>query len=200
MPEENQLSLIRALQNTSVYPHDTDRFQLIETHISWVFLWGPYAYKIKKAIDLEFLDFSTLAKRKFFCEEELRLNGRLAPDLYLAVVPITGTPDQPQLGGSGDAFEYAVKMRRFPQQALLSYMQQQNLLATTHISEIVAQVAEFHQTIPVATAVTHYGDPDHVWAPAHENFVQIREKMRPPGHFVLLGQVSVWGEHEREVV
>ena len=78
MPEENQPSLIRALQNTSVYPHDTDRFQLIETHISWVFLCGPYAYKIKKAIDLEFLDFSTLAAREHYCREELRLNARLA--------------------------------------------------------------------------------------------------------------------------
>jgi uncharacterized protein len=198
--DENQRSLIRSLQNPSVYPHDIDRFQLIETHISWVFLCGSYAYKIKKAIDLDFLDFSTLAKRKFYCEEELRLNGRLAPELYLAVVPITGTPDQPQLGGSGEAVEYAVKMRRFPQQALLSYMQQQNQLAPTHIDQIVVQVADFHQAIPVATAGTQYGDPDHILAPARENFVQIREQMRASDDSGLLDQVSVWTEHEYEAI
>lgn len=198
MLDENQRNLIRSLQNTSVYPHDTDRFQLIETHISWVFLCGSYAYKIKKALNLGFMDCSTLVKRKFYCEEELRLNGRLAPELYLAVVPITGTPDQPQLGGSGEAFEYAVKMRRFPQQALLSHMLQQHLLADTHISQIIVQVADFHQTIPAATADTQYGNPDHVAAPADENFVQIRERMHDPRHLELLDQVRAWAEHQYE--
>lgn len=196
MPDKNQRKLICSMQNPSVYPHDTHRFQLIETHISWVFLCGSYAYKIKKALNLGFLDFSALEERKFYCEEELRLNGRLAPELYLAVVPITGTPDRPQLGGSGEAFEYAVKMRRFPQQALLSYMQQQNLLATTHIDQIIVQVADFHQTIPAATAGTRYGNPDHVAAPVHENFVQIRERMHDPRHLELLDQVRAWAEHQ----
>lgn len=198
MQDKNQRNLIRSLQNPSVYPHDTDRLQLIETHISWVFLCGSYAYKIKKSLNLGFLDFSTLDKRKFYCEEELRLNGRLAPELYLAVVPITGTPDQPQLGGSGDAFEYAVKMRRFPQQALLSDMLEQHRLTDTHISEIIAQIADFHQTIPAATIDTRYGNPDHVAAPVHENFVQIRERMHDPRHLELLDQVRVWAEHQNE--
>lgn len=198
MLDENQRNLIRSLQNTSVYPHDIDRFQLIETHISWVFLCGSYAYKIKKALNLGFLDFSTLDKRKLYCEEELRLNGRLAPELYLAVIPITGTPDQPQLGGSGEAFEYAVKMRRFPQEALLSYMQRQNRLATTHIDQIIAQVADFHQTIPAATAGTNYGDPDQVAAPVHDNFVQIREHMRDPPHLEWLDRMRAWAKHQYE--
>lgn len=198
MLNENQRNLIRSLQNTSVYPHDIDQFQLIETHISWVFLCGSYAYKIKKSLNLGFLDFSTLDKRKFYCEEELRLNGRLAPELYLAVVPITGTPDQPQLGGSGEAFEYAVKMRRFPQEALLSYMQWQNLLATTHIDQIIAQVADFHQTIPAATVGTTYGDPDQVLAPVHDNFVQIREHMRDLPHLECLDRMRAWAEHQYE--
>lgn len=196
MSDKNQHNLILSLQNPSVYPHDADRFKLIETHISWVFLSGSYVYKIKKALNLGFIDCSTLDKRKFYCEEELRLNGRLAPELYLTVVPITGTPDQPQLGGSGKAFEYAVKMRRFPQQALLSHMLQQHLLADTHISQIIAQVADFHQTIPAATADTRYGNPDHVAAPVHENFVQIREHIHDPRHLELLDQVEAWAEHQ----
>lgn len=198
MLDKNQRNLIRSLHNPTVYPHESDRFQLIETHISWVFLCGPYAYKIKKAINLGFLDFTTLDKRKFYCEEELRLNGRLAPELYLAVVPITGTPDQPQLGGSGEAFEYAVKMRRFPQEVLLSYMQQQNLLANTHIDQIIAQVAGFHQTIPAATEGTEYGDPEHVAAPVRENIVQIREHLRDSRHVQLLDRVNQWAEHEHQ--
>lgn len=198
MIDKNQHSLIRSLQNPSVYPHNTDQFQLIETHISWVFLCGPYAYKIKKAINLDFLDFSTLGKRKFYCEEELRLNGRLAPELYLAVVPITGTPDQPQLGGSGEALEYAVKMRRFPQEALLSDMADQNRLGNTCIDQITAQVADFHQTIPVAAMGTRYGDPEHVSTPVYDNFVQIRERTHDARHVQLLDRVHEWAEHEHQ--
>ena len=198
MPDKNQRNLIRSLKDPSVYPHETDQLQLIETHISWVFLSGVYAYKIKKALNLGFLDFSTLDKRKFYCEEELRLNGRLAPELYLTVIPITGTPDHPQLGGSGEAFEYAVKMRRFPQQALLSHMLKQHLLADTHVRQIIAEVTNFHQTIPAATAGTRYGNPDHVAAPVHENFVQIRECTHDPEHLELVEQVRAWTEQQFE--
>ncbi len=196
MSDTIQSKLIRSLRNPAVYPHGADRFQLIETHISWVFLCGPYAYKLKKALNLGFLDFTTLDKRKFYCQEELRLNGRLAPELYLAVVPITGTPEQPQLGGSGAAFEYAVKMRRFPQEALLNHMADRNRLENTHIDQIIAQVADFHQTIPAATAGTRYGDPEQVSAPVHENFAQIRERTHDPRHVQSLDRMNAWAEHE----
>ena len=92
-------------------PHPVASVKLLETHISWVLLAGDYVYKIKKPVDFGFLDFSTLARRQFFCQEELRLNRRLAPDLYLEVVGIGGSPDAPVLGAE-PAFEYAVKMRR----------------------------------------------------------------------------------------
>ena len=105
--------LLQALQNASLYDHPVDAFRLIETHISWVLLTGRYAYKIKKPVDLGFVDFSTLDKRRFYCEEELRLNRRLAPSLYLEVVRITGSPQNPALGGEGEVLEYAVKMAQF---------------------------------------------------------------------------------------
>ena len=92
---------------------------LIETHISWVLLDGQDAWKLKKPLHLPFLDASTLARRHQLCEEELRLNRRMAPSLYLDVTPITGTPDAPVLGGTGPAIEYAVHMRQFPEGALL---------------------------------------------------------------------------------
>merc|ERR1712093_690483 len=106
------------MQNPDLYDHPVDGLQVIETHISQVILTGDYAYKIKKPMDFGFLNFSTLDRRKHFCEEELRLNRRLAEKLYLEVVPITGTPEAPILDGEGEAFEYAIKMRQFGQDQL----------------------------------------------------------------------------------
>src|SRR5512134_1055208 len=97
--------LIERLREPARYPHPVDRVELIETHISWVLLAGEFAYKVKKPVDLGFLDFTALAARKRFCEEELRLNRRTAPELYLEAVPIGGTPDDPRLGAT-PAIEY----------------------------------------------------------------------------------------------
>ena len=93
-------ALIAALQNPALYPHPVEGFQVIETHISWVLLTGPYAYKIKKPVNFGFLDFTELDARRHFCEEELRLNQRLTQDLYLQVLPIGGSEDAPSLDGS----------------------------------------------------------------------------------------------------
>src|SRR5262245_20225826 len=112
-PVDRQDVLVRALQSR-LHEAAGPRVRCLETHISYVLLTGRHAYKIKKAVDLGFLNFTTLAARRRFCEEELRLNRRLAPAIYLDVVPITGTPEQPVLGGSGAPIEYAVKMVEFP--------------------------------------------------------------------------------------
>ena len=112
--------LIQALTERCVYAHPTTEIVVVQTHISWVVLTGPYAYKIKKPVNLGFVDFSTLAKRHFFCQEELRLNRRLAPQLYLEVVAISGTPEHPRFHGTSAPIEYAVKMRQFAQDQLLS--------------------------------------------------------------------------------
>ena len=106
-------TLIRSLCDPSVFDHPVGDVRVVETHISWVLLTGSFAYKIKKPVLLPFLDFSTLEKRRTMCDEELRLNRRLAPELYLEVVPITGSPVQPSVNGSGEAIEYAVKMVQF---------------------------------------------------------------------------------------
>tara|TARA_R110001599_G_scaffold183562_1_gene376847 strand:+ start:10359 stop:11930 length:1572 start_codon:yes stop_codon:yes gene_type:complete len=196
MHEENQQTLILALRNPSVFPHASDCWQLIETHISWVVLCGPYAYKIKKALNLGFLDFTTLEKRRFYCEEELRLNSRLAPELYLSVVRITGTAQQPKLGGQGTALEYAVKMRRFSEHALLGDMAEHNRLEETHIDQIIVQVAEFHLTIPSSSTGTPYGDPEHVHAPVQDNFVQMRESTDNPQHLQWIDLLKDWADHE----
>ena len=94
-------ALIAALQNPALFAHPVKEFQIIETHISWVLLTGEYAYKIKKPMNFGFLDFTELSGRAHFCAEELRLNQRLTDDLYLEVLPITGSVEAPQLGGDG---------------------------------------------------------------------------------------------------
>jgi uncharacterized protein len=119
--------------------------QVIETHISWVLLTGDTAYKIKKAVQLPFVDYSTLPARRHFCEEELRLNQRLAPSLYLGVTRITGTPQAPALEGSGPVLEYAVRMRRFATGALFSEQLAAGTLCAGDVDQLAALLADFHE-------------------------------------------------------
>lgn len=165
----------RLLACPDCFPHATDDIEHIETHISHLLLVGDRVYKIKKPLDLGFLDFSTLEKRRLSCEAELRLNRRLAPDLYLEQVAIVGTPLQPRLDGEGEPLEYAVKMRRFPQQALLSRTPPD----TAELSRLARQIADFHQRIPAAGEGTPWGTPAAVLQPMEENFQQIRALKHP---------------------
>ena len=112
-------SLIQSLLDPRCYPHPVAQVRVIETHISWLLLTGNYAYKLKKPVKLPFVDFSTLERRHHYCLEELRLNRRFAPELYLDVVAVTGSLARPSIAGDGPAIEFAVKMREFPQDALL---------------------------------------------------------------------------------
>ncbi|MEW8044793.1 MAG: AAA family ATPase [gamma proteobacterium symbiont of Phacoides pectinatus] len=152
---------------------DAGEQELITTHISSVILAGEYAYKIKKPLDLGFLDFSTLERRRFCCEEELRLNARLAPGIYLDVLPITGTLRQPVLGGDGELLEYVVRMRRFDQRGLLS--SHLDLLDPAVIDTIARRVARFHGEIARAPAASEYGEPAHLAQPMWDNFTHIRQ-------------------------
>ena len=137
-------ALVTGLRSPLCYPHPVQRVTLLETHISWVLLAGDYAYKVKKPVKLGFLDFSTLALRRRFCEEELRLNRRTAPDLYEDVVPITGSAASPRVGGEGNVIEYAVRMRRFPQVDRLDARARHGLLKPADIDALAARIAQFH--------------------------------------------------------
>ncbi|TWU13318.1 Phosphotransferase enzyme family protein [Symmachiella macrocystis] len=166
--------LIEDLQQVSAYDHAADSVELIETHISWVLLAGEFAYKIKKPVDFGFVDFSTLEKRLNCCREEMRLNGRLAPQIYLEIVPaILDETSKPRLFGTGPAIEYAVKMKQFSQDALFDKMLQCGELLPRHIDALAVEVAEFHRTTDVATADEEYGGPQAVWQPVAENFRHI---------------------------
>ncbi len=131
--------------------------RLIETHISWVLLAGAVAYKFKKALRLDFLDYTTLVSRQFYCQEELRLNCRLAPDIYLAVVSITGSRDTPSIDGGGAPIEYAVKMRAFGQAALWSSRLRHDLMTGREIDQLAHCLAGFHDLAPCAVRPSQWG-------------------------------------------
>lgn len=137
-------SLVKALLRNDAFPHPAEDIELMETHISWVVLAGNYAYKIKKPVVLDFLDFGTLEKRRHYCEEELRLNRPWAPELYLDVVAITGPADAPLVGGGGEALEYAVKMLRFDQELRLDRQLEAGLLTVADMKELGQNIAGRH--------------------------------------------------------
>lgn len=161
------------LLDEAKFAHPCEHIQLIETHISWVVLTGEYAYKIKKPVDLGFLDFSRLEQRRFFCNEELRLNRRLAPDYYLDVVPITGAPNDPCIGGQGPVIDYAVKMREFPQDAQMNRAIKEGRVNAEQVDDLVELVARFHERIDCTPVASRFGTPEAVHHPVTQNFEQV---------------------------
>lgn len=198
MDAERFPRLIQGLLQPAAYPHPTGAptgfadssgagpVTHIETHISHVLLAGNYAYKLKKPLNLGFLDYSTLERRRRCCEEEVRLNRRLAGDLYLGVVPITGTPEQPHIGGIETPLEYAVLMRRFPQRQLLDRYALSPLLA----ERLGERLARFHESIPKAAPDSPYGTPDAVLAPMLENLCRVRQQAL--GGTERLARIDAW--------
>ena len=188
--------LVEALTEPGRYPHPVERVEVLQTHISYVLLAGDYAYKIKKPVDLGFLDFTTLEARRQCCGEELRLNRRTAPDLYLATVPITGSDSNPVLDGPGPAIEYAVKMRRFAQDALLDHVAREGKLTPSLVDAIAARLAEFHASIDVAGPGAPFGEPDHVVTPSRANFDHIERLIGNSPDVPQLERLRSWTERE----
>jgi aminoglycoside phosphotransferase family enzyme len=165
---------IRALCQVVAWPQPVAAVELIETHISWVFLTGEYAYKIKKPVNFGFLDFSTLEKRRHWCEEEVRLNRRLASDIYLDVVTVCGSTDAPGIGGEGEVLDYAVRMRQFDTRQGFDQLLARRELLPAHLDQAAEILAAFHREIAVAEPKAGFGTPGTVDAQVRENFEQIR--------------------------
>jgi aminoglycoside phosphotransferase family enzyme/predicted kinase len=161
--------LIDSLLHEAVYPHPVGDIRLLETHISWVILTGRFAYKVKKPIELDFLDFSSLEQRKHYCDEELRLNQRWAPDVYLEVVPICGSAKRPVIGGYGSPIEYAVKMLQFPQSAQLDEQLDAGLLVAADMIEMAEMLAERHGSAAVQRRASADNAVARVRRPMHDN-------------------------------
>ena len=162
-------TLIQALLESHRYPADVGRVELVQTHISWVLLAGAFAYKIKKPVALPFLDFSTLALRKQYCEDELRLNRRFSPAIYLDVVGIFNIPQDPQFEGTGQPIEYAVKMHRFDEAARLDRVCSRGELHAGHLSDLAATLAAFNASAQRSPPGSRYGSPAEVIAPIRDS-------------------------------
>ncbi|MBK9161343.1 MAG: AAA family ATPase [Nitrosomonadales bacterium] len=168
-----QQRLVAALLDPRRYPDAVPHVRLVETHISWVLLAGRYVYKIKKPLSLGFLDFSTLELRKHCCDEEVRLNRRLAPQLYLGTVSIGGDPDHPQFGAQ-PAIEYAVKMRRFPDDCLMDGLLLRGKIMPKHIDRLAAVIAGFHAGLPATPPAPLFGSAAEISKDALQNFEPLR--------------------------
>lgn len=191
----NQQKLVAAMRDPRCYPQAVRTVQMIETHISWVLLAGRQAYKIKKALDLGFLDYTNLDARKSCCAEEIRLNRRTAPDIYLDVVPIGGSPDHPEFDAR-PAIEYAVRMRRFASANLMDHLLLQGKVTPQHIDTLAAVIATFHASLPAADAGSTFGTAASIHAAASQNFEQLRLHLTSDGDREIVAALEASTEAE----
>lgn len=189
-------SLIKNLLSSTPYDHPTSHLKLVETHVSWVILTGQYAYKIKKPVNFEFLDFSTLEKRKYYCEKELELGQQFASEIYLAVLPVTGTHEQPTINGTGPILEYAIKMREFPQEDLLSALLKQTRLTERIIDQLGELIAEFHKKTSIAPMESPFGLSQEVHTPTKQNFEQIAPLLSEATDSEQLKRLETWADQQ----
>lgn len=138
--------------------HPGEKVETIETHISWILLAGDNAYKFKRPVQLSFADFTTLDLRRHYCQEELRLNRRLAPELYLEVLPLSQTAAGLRINGQGEPCEYALRMKRFPSQALLTHALAAGRVTPAMFDQLAADLADFHVRCTPARQDDEYGD------------------------------------------
>jgi len=168
-----QKQVVDALMKPEAYDEDPGEIELVQTHISFVFLTRRFVYKVKKAVNLGFLDFTTLEKRRFFCEKELELNRRLCGDMYLEVVPINKA-DVIKIKGAGETVEYAVKMKRMPQEKMMNRLLEENKVDNRLIDRIAKIIADFHSKAETNKRISEFGSSS-IETNWKENFEQTEE-------------------------
>ena len=170
------MEIVRFLQDPQSYPHETTaEIKHLETHISHVFLCGDYAYKMKKPLDLGFLDFTSLAKRKYYCEEELRLNSIFAPEIYLDVLPIYEKEGQFSFEQEGKVVEYVLKMRQFEQEQILSSKVEKGTISHDLLTELAQKLAGIHQKADSDQEISSFASVENIRKIADQNFAQTQD-------------------------
>jgi aminoglycoside phosphotransferase family enzyme len=169
-----QKQVVDALMKPEAYDEDPGSIELVQTHISFVFLTKRFVYKVKKAVDFGFLDFTTLEKRRFFCEKELELNRRLCGDMYVEVVPINKA-DAIKIKGAGETVEYAVKMKRIPQERMMSRLLEENKVDDRLVDRIAKILAEFHSKAETNRRISEFGSLAIIETNWKENYDQTEE-------------------------
>ncbi len=164
--------MVQALLDPQIYPDASPEVELMQTQMSFVFLTGDYVYKVKKPVDLGYLDYTTLQKRRFYCQREVELNRRLCNDTYLGVVSITQEKDGFSIGGKGKVIEYAVKMLHLPQDAMLNVLLAKGQVSAEMIANVAQKMAEFHLKAETNATISAFGDLDTIINNTEENFIQ----------------------------
>lgn len=165
--------LVEQMQKSGFYPHPVqDQIRLIQTNISYVFLTGMYVYKIKKPVNLGFLNYSSLERRRYFCNEEIRLNQKCTKGIYINVIPITCFGNRYQLEGDSKPVEYAIKMHQFPDHALLNFLIQTTIVTDEWLQKLVKTILHFHKSTPTNHHIQSYGDVEKIKSAFDENYAQ----------------------------
>ena len=164
--------LVQALLKPGSYPHSPGAVELRQTQMSFLLLTGDYVYKVKKAVDFGYLDYTTLERRRFFCHQEVALNSRLCRGVYLEVVPIVRAGDVICVESEGEILEYAVKMRQLPREKMMDVLLDNNQMSQEMVREVAHRLAQFHQQAASGDEISTYGDLDTVVHNAEENFSQ----------------------------
>jgi len=165
--------LVQALLNPKAYPETPPQgIELVQTQMSFVFLTDDYVYKVKKPVNLGYLDYTTLDRRYFYCQREIELNRRLCPDAYLGVVPISRDKGNISIDAQGEVIEYAVKMRRLPQQAMMNVLLANNQVSSQMITSVAQKLVTFHQRAETNANISAFGNLDAITQNTEENFTQ----------------------------
>ncbi len=168
MPKE----ISRDLLNPNAYPETTKSIEPLQTHISFIFICDDYVYKVKKAVNFGFLDFSTLDKRLYYCQQEIELNKRLSPDIYLGVLPITDEGDRLVIDGKGDIVEYAVKMKKIPMDRLMKKLLSEGKVTPEILDKVAHKIAKFHAEAETSKEIEKFGSLGTIKFNTDENFEQ----------------------------
>jgi uncharacterized protein len=169
----NQEQLIAFLESPESYPHRPTEVRAIQTHISWVFIASPFVFKVKKPVNLGFLDSSTLEKRHYFCQREIELNQRLCPEIYLSAVPIYKTASGFSFKPPGDIVEYAVKMKELPHGWFLNELLEKHLVTEQQINRVISTLHRFYQAERPTPEIEQWGTPKKLKISTDENFAQV---------------------------
>ena len=168
-----QRQLIAFLESPASYPHRPAEVCAIQTHISCVFIASPFVFKVKKPVNLGFLDFSTLEKRRHFCQREIELNRRLCPEIYLETVPIYETDSGFSFKPRGDLVEYAVKMKELPHGWFLNELLEKNLVGENELNRVISVLHRFYRAETPTPEIEQWGTPEKLKISTDENFTQV---------------------------
>jgi uncharacterized protein len=169
----SQEQLITFLESPESYPHRPTEVRSVQTHISWVFIASPFVFKVKKPVNLGFLDFSTLEKRRYFCQREIELNRRLCPEIYLDAVPIYETDSGFSFKPPGKIVEYGVQMRELPHGCFLIELLEKNLVGEKEINRMISTLHRFYQAETPTPEIEQWGTPEKLKVSTYENFTQV---------------------------